>query len=380
MRPCPRLTRGMRGGRLVRVSLALATWIGLAAVSAASPQSAAAAPGDALRFGEVPDFALTDQRGRSVRREDLVGAPWIANLFFTSCAGPCPRLTADIRRFLHDALEGSPIRLVSISVDPEFDTPGRLADYAERFRADPERWLFLTGSEDAVHRFAMEGLALGVAKPSAEEVPPAERLAERLQVTHSTKLVVVDPEGRIAGYYSAGGEEGLSEGETEEGFVAALARARSLAGLRPRSPLPAVNAGLNASAFVLLVAGLVAIRRGDRSLHAKLMLAAFVTSAAFLACYLYYHFAVVPLAGGPTRYHGQGWRRTGYLVLLGTHTAGAVLNLPMVLRTLWLAYRREWVRHRRSARVTWPLWAFVSVTGVAVYLVLYHGNPAPTSP
>lgn len=137
--------------------------------------------------------------------------------------------------------------------------------------------------------------------------------------------------------------------------------------------LPAVNASLNALSALLLLAGLIAIRGGRRELHAGLMRAAFAASALFLCCYLYYHFVVI--AGEPTRYHGAGWRRPAYLALLGSHTILAVVNLPMVLRTLWLAHRERWDAHRRLARRTFPIWLYVSVTGVLVYVVLYHLNP-----
>lgn len=142
--------------------------------------------------------------------------------------------------------------------------------------------------------------------------------------------------------------------------------------------LPAVNAALNALATVLLLGGWFAIRSGRRERHEHLMKAAFVASAAFLACYLYYHFAVA--RGNPTRFNGQGSARLGYLALLGSHTLLAMLNLPMVLRTLWLARAQRWEAHRRLARWTFPIWLYVSVTGVLVYLVLYHLNPpAPLS-
>lgn len=137
--------------------------------------------------------------------------------------------------------------------------------------------------------------------------------------------------------------------------------------------LPAVNATLNGTAAVLLVLGLLAIKRGARDVHRRFMLAAFVTSAAFLACYLYYHFAVA--RGQPTRFNGEGGARTAYLLLLLTHTVLATVNLPMVLCTFWLAHKRNWERHRRLARWTFPIWLYVSVTGVLVYVVLYHFNP-----
>ena len=137
--------------------------------------------------------------------------------------------------------------------------------------------------------------------------------------------------------------------------------------------LPAVNATLNAAAAVLLILGLVAIKAGRRERHERLMKSAFVVSALFLACYLYYHFAVA--RGQPTRFNRTGLPRTAYLGLLLSHTVLAVVNLPMVLRTLWLAHRERWDAHRRLARWTFPIWLYVSVTGVLVYLVLYHLNP-----
>jgi uncharacterized membrane protein YozB (DUF420 family) len=139
--------------------------------------------------------------------------------------------------------------------------------------------------------------------------------------------------------------------------------------------LPAVNATLNGIAALFLVAGLLAIRSGQRKRHEHCMKLAFVASAAFLACYIYYHFAIAK--GQPTRFHGEGAARAGYLALLLSHTVLAVVNLPMVLRTFWLAHKERWDDHRRLAKWTFPIWLYVSVTGVAVYVVLYHLNPAP---
>ena len=141
--------------------------------------------------------------------------------------------------------------------------------------------------------------------------------------------------------------------------------------------LPAVNATLNAAAAVLLVLGLLAIKAGRRETHARLMRSAFLVSAAFLACYLYYHFAIA--RGEPTRYNAGGARKLAYLALLLSHTVLAMVNLPMVLRTLWLAHKERWDAHRRLARWTFPIWLYVSVTGVLVYLVLYQFNPPAIS-
>lgn len=140
------------------------------------------------------------------------------------------------------------------------------------------------------------------------------------------------------------------------------------------SALPTVNAFLNGTAAVLLLVGVAQIRAGRREAHARIMFAATGVSAVFLASYLYYHFVVVP-RDGHTAFGGQGALRSAYFVLLITHVLGAIVNLPMVLRTLWLAHREDWERHKRLARWTFPLWMYVSVTGVAVYLALYVWNP-----
>ena len=137
--------------------------------------------------------------------------------------------------------------------------------------------------------------------------------------------------------------------------------------------LPLVNACLNASSCVLLCTGLAAIKSGRRELHERLMYCATATSIAFLACYLYYHFVVVPKIGvTPFRY--EGWLHTAYLVLLVSHVLLAIVNLPLVLRTLWLAKQERWEAHKRWAKITFPIWLYVSVTGVLVYLALYVWN------
>ena len=138
--------------------------------------------------------------------------------------------------------------------------------------------------------------------------------------------------------------------------------------------LPLVNACLNGTSAVLLCSGLAAIKRGERRLHERLMYAAFASSTVFLACYLYYHFVVVPKVG-ITKFNGQGWVRSGYYAMLASHVLLAIAVLPLALRTLFLARKERWEAHKRSAKLTFPIWLYVSVTGVLVYLVLYVWNP-----
>jgi uncharacterized membrane protein YozB (DUF420 family) len=131
--------------------------------------------------------------------------------------------------------------------------------------------------------------------------------------------------------------------------------------------LPALNAALNATSGVLLFAGWRAIEAKRIELHRNLMLAAFGVSTAFLVSYVYYH-----LHHGATPFPGTGLARTGYLVLLFTHVVLAAAVVPFAVVTLVRGLRRQDEKHRRVAKITFPMWGYVSVTGVLVYWILYH--------
>ncbi len=159
-------------------------------------------------LASVAPFQFSSSEGKAITHADLIGKVWIVDFFFTTCSGPCPRITGQMR-LLQDELAGSNVQLVSISVDPETDTPEALRDYASRVGADPNQWWFLTGDEAATFELIKSSFAL-----------PVERQNEAalgFQVSHATKLVVVDGKGRVRGYYA---------GETPEGR--AMARTRAL--------------------------------------------------------------------------------------------------------------------------------------------------------
>jgi putative membrane protein len=137
------------------------------------------------------------------------------------------------------------------------------------------------------------------------------------------------------------------------------------------SDLPAVNAALNSTSAALLVLGYVFIRRKNVSAHRACMLAAVGTSTLFLISYLTYHFH-----HGATRFTGEGAVRAVYFAVLISHTLLATAILPMVLVTVYRALRGRFDAHRRIARWTLPVWLYVSVTGVVVYWMLYHLDPA----
>jgi uncharacterized membrane protein YozB (DUF420 family) len=135
--------------------------------------------------------------------------------------------------------------------------------------------------------------------------------------------------------------------------------------------LPAINACLNGLSTVFLTCGFWAIRRKCEAIHRKFMLAALCTSALFLACYLTYHFNVTAV----TRFLEPPEFRPFYLAILLSHTVLAAVLLPLVVGTVWNAARRQFDRHSRWARWTWPIWMYVSVTGVLIYLLLYQIFP-----
>ena len=134
--------------------------------------------------------------------------------------------------------------------------------------------------------------------------------------------------------------------------------------------LPKINASLNALSAVLLTIGFISIKRGNKAAHRNCMIGALTCSVIFLACYIYYHFHA-----GRTVFTNPAWFRPIYLTLLLTHTVLAVAILPMIVVTVVRAAKQRFEAHKRIARWTWPIWMYVSVTGVLIYFLLYQIFP-----
>jgi len=206
-------------------------------------------------FWPVPDFSLIERGGRRITLADLRGKVWIANFIYTHCTDTCPLQSARMARLQADLSAEPDVRLVSITVDPEQDTPEVLAEYAARFGADGDRWLFLAGEKKAIYALASKGFRLGVVDPGEPAAPPAAKevsrersqaelkrhtqrwekdrppLARRLADTveslfaaapalahpghpgkpfmHSSRFVLVDRQARIRGYYESQDEGAL---------------------------------------------------------------------------------------------------------------------------------------------------------------------------
>lgn len=189
----------------------LALWVSRGPGLALAPEASADALGN---YGSVPEFSLVERSGRHVSLGDLRGAVWVTSFVYTECADTCPLQSLHMSR-LHEEFASVPdLRLVSITVDPGHDTADVLARYAERYRADPERWLFLTGSKDAIHALARMGFKL-VGRDARPPVRPwtapsilvpspafASHGAKEV-IPHSSRFVLVDRQGRIRAYHRA---------------------------------------------------------------------------------------------------------------------------------------------------------------------------------
>ena len=151
-------------------------------------------------FWPLPDFALTERNEQPVTLADLKGKVWIADFFYTACPGPCPMLSSRLSDLQKELGDDDRVRLVSISTDPEKDTPAVLQQYAEKFHAS-DRWLFLTGSKAAIHELALNGFKL----PFEENPGGAE------PIIHSTRLILVDQSGTIRGLYEGTAKAGSEQ-------------------------------------------------------------------------------------------------------------------------------------------------------------------------
>ena len=143
---------------------------------------------------QLPDFRLVECSGQTLGLGDLRGKVWIADFIFTRCPGPCPRMSSRMASLQSRLSSDTGLLLVSISVDPEFDTEEVLAKYAAQYRAVKGRWLFLTGDKAAIHQLAKSGFLVG----GVDDV-----------TLHTTRFVLVDRQGRVRGYYSSSDEDEL---------------------------------------------------------------------------------------------------------------------------------------------------------------------------
>ena len=311
---------------------------------------------------QVTPFALTNQLGHGAGLEALQGRVWVANIIFTRCTGPCREMTRRMEKLQSEFATEPGVRFVTLTADPEFDTSAVLARFAEKFHANPARWMFLTGPKREIVRVATQDLLL-----TAVDKSPSERTAPEDLFIHSTISVVVDGRGRLRASVEALEPDGparLRELVRQVLIESAVIKV---------SDLPAINASLNGVSFVLLVLGYVFIRRGQREAHQSCMLSAFACSCVFLLSYVIHKVLV---HGVHTPIGATGWIRTAYHVMLASHILLAIVVVPMALVTIRRGMNGRLEQHRKIARITWPVWVYVSATGVLIYFMLYQWFPA----
>ena len=297
-------------------------------------------------------FTFTERSGREISDEDLGDTVWVAAFVFSRCPSSCPLISAEMAK-LQAELEGTDTRLVSITVDPDYDTPEVLDDFAHRYGAKPDRWWFLTGSKKETYALIQRGFLQSVAEAST-----ADRDAGAEAVLHSTKLALVDRGNRVVGLFDIRDDRGMEELRDRLAILGAPRWALAL---------PKINATLNGTCAVLLVVGWSLIRSRRARGHMVVQLLALSVSTIFLGCYLVYHWQV-----GSVKFRGVGIARPTYFAILLSHTILAVALVPLILVTLIRALRARFDRHRRIAQITLPIWLYVSITGVVIYMMLYQ--------
>jgi cytochrome oxidase Cu insertion factor (SCO1/SenC/PrrC family) len=169
-------------------------------------------------YGQIADFALTNQNGRAVSLADLRGRVWVADIIFTRCPGPCLKMTKQMQVLQNALPPDSPTKLVTLTTDADFDTPPVLKAYAERFGADPRRWMFLTGTRQEVAKLAIDSLKL-----TAIEKKPEERESPQDLFVHSTIFVIADKRGQLRGVFETTGE-GIDPRNVQTQILAAAER------------------------------------------------------------------------------------------------------------------------------------------------------------
>jgi len=312
-------------------------------------------------FGyDLGGYRLTERSGNVVTEADLAGNVWVAAFIFTRCPISCPKISA-VMKGLQGPLGDAGVKLVSISVDSDYDTPAVLARYANGLGADPSRWWFLTGQQDEIVDLILHRFHLPLARGG--EVP-SDAASKVEAVQHSPRLVLVDRGNKVDGFYDSDDAQAIAKLVKKAQRQASWAR-----------KLPPINAALNGTCAVLLLIGWGLILTKRSRGHAACMIAAVSVSAAFLGCYLVYHYHVRSV-----EFQGTGGPRVIYRTILLSHTILATLGVvPLVSLTLVRAIRKQYHRHASIARVTFPIWLYVSITGVVIYWMLYQLPPPSLS-
>ncbi len=309
-------------------------------------------PLESTPYGKIPAFTLLEKSGKGFSQSNLKGNFWVANFIFTRCQGPCPVLTQNMK-VLEKSLPNN-VSIVTFSVDPDYDSPKIFTEYAQSFGIKKENWYFVTGNKKEVYSLIRSGFKIGV-----EENSEGSAITE--QFIHSTYFVLVNPEGTILGYFDG------NDPFTQKQIPLAI----KIATVNQERPwvlkLPALNALLNLSCAFLLGVGFQFIRAQKTVWHKYCMVSAFTLSTLFLISYLTYHYYL-----GSVPFLHTGAIRTFYFIVLFSHTFLAIGVLPLAILALRYAFQGNFVKHKNITHWAFPIWLYVSITGVMVYAMLYQ--------
>ena len=170
-------------------------------------------------YGHVADFTLTNEDGTLTTLASLTNHVWVADIIFTRCAGPCPRMTAQMKSVQDHLPSDTPVRLVTMTTDPDYDSPKIMKRYGERFGADFNRWTFLTGTKAEIAGLAGDSLKLG-----STPIAPADQKNPVDLFIHTTIFVLVDKHARLRGIYQTGGEDVDWTNQTRPALLSAIRR------------------------------------------------------------------------------------------------------------------------------------------------------------
>ncbi|HXV82944.1 MAG TPA: SCO family protein [Candidatus Binatia bacterium] len=191
------------GVSVLALGIILGTFFWLKVAPRPGPAGWAAKPLEGLnRYGAVPEFSLIERSGKQTTLADLKGSIWIADFIYTTCTDTCPMQTAEMARLQEAWQDKKGLKLVSFSVDPEKDTTEVLSRYADRYRADGERWLFLTGAKEEISRLVQQGFKLSAA-------PVVNAGSSESVIIHSPRFVLIDKQAQIRGYYDSRDQQAL---------------------------------------------------------------------------------------------------------------------------------------------------------------------------
>jgi protein SCO1/2/putative membrane protein len=307
------------------------------------------------KYPKAPDFKVVERNGQPLTRRDLLGEVWIADFIFARCPTACPAMNSAMFELRKRVPE---LKVVTFTVDPEHDTPKHLEGWVKSMGLEQPGWSWGSGVSEA----ESQRIAAGFLQPAGRE---------GTRIVHSERFVLVDRYGRIRGIFPVLDPSTFIRDPEAVPRIELEARKVLAERALPLKKLPSLNAALNGTSGVFLLVGFAFIKAKRIGAHKACMLLALGCSTLFLVSYLTAHYYL-----GSTKYAGEGPMRTAYFAILISHTVLAAIIVPLAGITVVRAFQGAIERHKAVARWTFPLWLYVSVTGVVIYFMLYGGDPS----